>query len=63
MKAKFEVRFEARVGRTIKMWSRKVSFIDDAEGFDAFKGFDALKIEVVYCGKIIDRYCRDNGRR
>lgn len=63
MKTKFEIRFEARAGKSIKMWTRQSGVLDDAEGFDTFKGFDALRIEVVYRGKVIDTYSRDNGRR
>jgi len=56
---KYEIRFEAKVGRSVKLWSRRVNFLDDAEGFDAFKGFDSLKIEVLYGGRVIDTYIRE----
>lgn len=56
---KYEIRFEAKTGRSVKLWSRRVSFLDDAEGFDAFKGFDSLKIEVVLNGRVIDTYVRE----
>lgn len=56
---KYEIRFEAKTGRSVKMWSRRVGFLDDAEGFDTFKGFDFLKIEVRYNGRVIDTYVRE----
>ena len=59
---KYEIRFEARTGRSVKLWSRRVSFLDDAEGFDTFKGFDYLRIEVTRGGRVLDVYVRERRR-
>lgn len=55
---RFEIRFEARSGRSTKYWSRKTSIFDSAEGYDTFKGFDSLRIEVFFKGKLIEVYER-----
>ncbi len=59
---KYEVRFEAKVGRCIKMWSRRTNIFDDAEGYDTFKGFESLRIEVVRDGRVLDTYTRERRR-
>lgn len=55
---KFEIRFEAKSGRSVKCWIRRTNIFDDAAGYDTFKGFDSLKIEVFFKGKRIDVYER-----
>ncbi len=56
---KYEIRFEAKTGRNMTMWTRRVGFLDDAEEFDTFKGFDSLRIEVRLGGRVIDTYSRE----